>query len=465
VSAFLDPDPLEEDLLGGLLLHPSAYFEVVERLGAEDFSHPLTRCVWQAIVTTHGRGSFSQAMCAGNARNVPDDVALPVYLATLFSNAADAEHVDLGDVADTIAERAKRQRVAHAITAAPQYLHDDNLTAEEAGAKAIASITGAFAARSNRYTADMGALMERAANRALDGSAEAESRGVGIGIPEIERLAGEWMPGHLIVLGGSSGSGKSGLAMQIAWHVAGSLPVEFHQLEMDGDSMAERHLASLTGIPMARIRRGGLNAAEQETLSDAYRAFKGRRLTLKWKARQTTGQIRSSVLASKGRNGRIGLVVVDHNKLVHVEGKVRDRIERIAVAMDDLKALAKEAECPVLILAQMTREGQKRITSGGFMIKDLRPHRYDLYGGGDMEEFADTILLAHRPEMVLPQLEPATHLDKHQDWMSMRNVWEGRGEIIAEKVRHGQAGKRVVMKWNGERTRYEPLPALDEAGW
>ena len=140
-------------------------------------------------------------------------------------------------------------------------------------------------------------------------------------------------------------------------------------------------------------------------------------------------------------------------------------VGRIAQVMDDIKALAKEAECTGLMLSQMTREGVKRLTSGGFEIKDLRPNKYDLYGGGDMEEYADVILLAHRPEMVLPDVEPPFNKpDRHQEWMIMKNIWEGKGEIIAAKVRNGQPGRRVQMKWNGARTMYEPMPVFEDRG-
>ncbi|MCF3935031.1 DnaB helicase C-terminal domain-containing protein [Acuticoccus sp. M5D2P5] len=467
-----DTRAIEEDLLGLLLLNPLLFHSesVNERLGIEDFSHAFTRCVWQAIEDTHDRGSFAMSLVESNARKVPEEIdPIGVYLATLLANAADtqeSEPVAIGDLVESLSEAAKKRRLSDEAQTAVKHITDPDLSAEEAMSRIIEGFTRAIGGRSDRFSSSFTTLIKSAASRATDEDGPAATRGVSIGVEEIERLTGAWMPGDLVVLGGSSGSGKSALAMQIAWHVSASLPVQFYQLEMDGLSMAERHLASLSGVSMSRLRRGGLNAAEVDAVIDTSRAIEGHRLELRWRPRQTTAQIRASALGARGRHGRLGLIVVDHNKLVHVEGKVRDRIERIAIAMDDLKALSKEAECPVLMLSQMTREGMKRIVNGGgHALKDLRPTRYDLYGGGDMEEYADLILLAHRPEMVLPMVEPAaSKVDQHDAWSEMMRAWEGKGEIIAEKVRHGSAGGKVVMKWNGARTRYEPLDVFEEWG-
>jgi replicative DNA helicase len=468
------PPASEEELCGLVLLAPDLWHDLAERVRLEDFGHPHTACVWAAISRTMDQGgSLTLGRVASNARKVPDDVTLGPYLATLMQEASDAraDPVAVQDIADGIAEAARKRRMAERAAKAIADARNPEITADDLLSGILEDMVVAGGVRSDRYTASLPSLMARVAGEVSQGRPARAL--VPVGIPEIEDLGGTWGAGDLIVLGARSGDGKTALAMQAAVFVGRSLPVEFFQLEMDGLAVAERHLASETGVPMRRLRSGIVEAHERDALVAAAAAVKGNRLVLRWRPRATTAMIRGTVLATKAREGRVGLVVVDHNKLVRVaqSGRRLDRIEQIALAMDDLKALAKEAECPVLMLAQMTREGQKRLAAGGWSKRELRPHRYDLYGGGDMEEYADVILLAHRPETILPHVEPVAGrkgkdgLDPHDEWKAAVAYWKGKAELIADKVRSGPGGGTVEMKWNGERTRYESLPSMLDPWW
>lgn len=78
----------------------------------------------------------------------------------------------------------------------------------------------------------------------------------------------------------------------------------------------------------------------------------------------------------------------------------------------DLKALAKEFDCPVIALAQLNRESEK----------GKRPKASDLKESGQIEQDADQIILAH------PILNPEDELPS------------GITELIVAKNRHGKKG-------------------------
>jgi replicative DNA helicase len=87
---------------------------------------------------------------------------------------------------------------------------------------------------------------------------------------------------------------------------------------------------------------------------------------------------------------------VDYLQLIRPPAGVRDRKERVALVAQQLKGLARELALPVVVLAQLNREIEKR--------PDRRPRLSDLRASGAIEAHADVVLLMHRPVEARPEL-------------------------------------------------------------
>jgi replicative DNA helicase len=87
--------------------------------------------------------------------------------------------------------------------------------------------------------------------------------------------------------------------------------------------------------------------------------------------------------------------------------------------------MAKELDCPVVLLHQMTQEAAKRT--------DPRPRLTDLVGSGKIKNHADIIAFLHRPEMYEPGNPDLT----------------GKAEMILVKNREGKTGT-VHCTYRGE---------------
>ena len=97
-----------------------------------------------------------------------------------------------------------------------------------------------------------------------------------------------------------------------------------------------------------------------------------------------------------------------------------------------LKSLAKELNIPVLVLAQLNRDVEKRAgnAQGKPVVSDLRD-------SGSIEQDADQIIMIHRPYMYKP--------DKHDPT---------EAQWIIGKNRFGRLG-RIQFRWTAELTKYE----------
>jgi replicative DNA helicase len=82
------------------------------------------------------------------------------------------------------------------------------------------------------------------------------------------------------------------------------------------------------------------------------------------------------------------LIVVDYLQLLRPENPKEPRYLQVGQSAKRLKELAREANVPVLCLAQLNREVETR--------KDGRPMLSDLRDSGEIEQDADIVLLLHR---------------------------------------------------------------------
>ena len=127
-------------------------------------------------------------------------------------------------------------------------------------------------------------------------------------------------------------------------------------------------------------------------------------------------EIHSYARKTKRKYKQLNYIIIDYLQLVQDPSK-KDRYQEVSSISRDLKALAKEFNCPVIALAQLNRESEK----------GKRPKASDLKESGQIEQDADQIILAH------PILNSEDELPS------------GITEIIVAKNRHGKRGVVRVM--------------------
>lgn len=205
--------------------------------------------------------------------------------------------------------------------------------------------------------------------------------------------------GDLVFLGGRPGSGKTLMAMQIAHHVSLYAPVLFFSLEMDKKQLAarlSRGKRSTAGAELYICDQPGLNA----------------------------GQI-CEAITSMAEEESLGLVIIDYAQIVQAVG--RTKAEEVGSVVRMLKETAKETGISILLLAQMSRDIEKRSQSNEF----AEPVMSDYADSAEIEKFADACLMLHR----VPKQE-------------------GLYKVFCVKNRHGDAVP-FELKLNSSTLRFE----------
>jgi len=197
---------------------------------------------------------------------------------------------------------------------------------------------------------------------------------------DMNGIIGGFGPGRMYVIGARPGVGKSALASQIAYELAGHGPVIFATMEMEKGEVYSRIVSQQAGVYYGGMRGQTseyIRAKEQAWLETGLRDIR-----VIDAGTQTVGGIRSAV-RSATRDGVVAGVVVDYiHLLTSTEGE--NETNRIASITRALKQLAMDFKVPVIALSQLNR--------GGNGLPGLR----DLRGSGAIEQDGDVVVFLYR---------------------------------------------------------------------
>lgn len=278
--------------------------------------------------------------------------------------------------------------------------------------------------------------------------------GISTGFPSLDRMLGGMEAGTLNILAGRPGSGKSSLGHQIAINVASQgIPVLEISLEMSAVQLGRRALSAVSGVPLAIIRQGQ-HTPYVDRLLAARKEMHSLPLSIEDGGGLTAALINLKARAAKRRHKGLGLIMIDHLHIIQADAGDAKHGGTWAVGRVSgmMKRLAKEMDCPVLLLAQLNRQVETR--------DDKRPSLSDLRQSGDIEQDADSVAFAYRPEMYLggePERAPSETQEKYSNRLTQYHGdkvrLRGKAEIIFSKVRDGEIGT-VPMEFHGETTSF-----------
>lgn len=454
----LVPGELEAGVVGALLVDPDRRHELPAGFRPEHLTG-LHRRLFLALEALASKAAPSDAsmttLVAAEAR-LSDQEA--VHLSTLVGLSAGSA---LPQYAAQLMERTRREQVRAAAVAALEGLRKGETTDEVAG-ELTARVLDLGASARPEVTS-----LGQASGRFVD-SIEAIKAGrsprVKTGFADIDR----WLyvrPGNFVVVAARAGDGKSTFGLQWAGHVAKSKRhVLLFSLEMTADELVAVNLAREARIDSRKffdedsaIDWGKvLQAAESLTAgTDGFLHISDAHYGLTEIAR-----------ISEKTHRRLGLslIVVDYLQLVEAElGRGANREQHVSAVSRGLKKLAQRLKVPVVALAQLSREAEKRGQTTGAAPRCRRcgtthtkppedrhafekplapaPKLTDLRESGAIEQDANHVCFLHNPY-------------KDSD-IELQRV-HGPYDFIIAKQRMGPKNVAVRLRANFEHSSFEP---------
>ncbi|MBO4235112.1 MAG: replicative DNA helicase [Firmicutes bacterium] len=271
----------------------------------------------------------------------------------------------------------------------------------------------------------------------IDKAARSEGTltGVPTGFSKLDKITRGLQKSNLIIVAARPAMGKSAFALNIALNAAkkGKASVLVFSLEMSKEEIGNRFISMEANVDMERILEGKtLTSDDWSAIGDATNRLSNMNITIDDTPNISILDMKNKCRRMKSEYG-LDLVVIDYLQLMDSGSKVENRQQEISKFSRSLKLLAKEMECPVIVLSQLNRGPDLR-------ADDHRPRMADLRESGSIEQDADIVMFLYRDDYYNKEESPIP----------------GICEVIIAKHRNGQTGK-IELAWVERYTRFNEL--------
>ena len=415
----------EQSVLGGLLLDNDAIDRIGD-LAAAHFYRRDHQVIFAAIATLVAANKPADVVTVFDAlRTQAPEAGGLVYLNQLASNTPSSANIRR--YADIVRDRAMRRaiisvsdEIAEQAFAGEQ---DARALLDAAGSKLEKLAETRRASEPVRAGDDMPKHLE-----VIDQRTQGVTRAIPTGFGDLDkRLDGGMRRGQVIVVAGRPSMGKTAFALQVARHVAVDYSALVLSMEMPRAELHDRNLAAIGCVDLSNLLSvHGLQDDEWPRVVRASEQVSALNLYIDDQGALRLLNVRMKARLVKRRHG-LDVLVIDYLGLM--EGDGTNRYTQIDAITRGLKALAKELDVAIILLAQLNRDLEKR--------DNKRPQMSDLRDSGSIEQDADIILMLYRDAVYHPETENP-------------NVCE----VIVTKTRQGAPG-RVALDYIGHQVRFE----------
>lgn len=436
------------------------------------FYEPQHRIIWQALMALYDSGTSIDEIVLLHHLKEQDQIEKTGGAATL-SAISETVHstANLVQYLDIVWEFFVKRTVIRVCGAALDNCYEPDGQAQDLLDQAQSAIMGVSEMRSQGTISPakdiIVEVMERIENYHRGG---AQMLGMSTGYPYLDKLLSGLQANQMIVLSARPGMGKTSFAMDISRNVAirQKFPVLVFSLEMKKVQLLTRCLYQEAGADLQDFRTGFASSADTARVLAAAPRLAAAPLHIDEESTSTIYDIRSKARQFHRKHGHC-LIVIDYLQLIHGGRQYRERREQVGEASRGIKALAKELDVPVIVLAQMNRDFDKEPT---------RPPRLsDLKETGDIEQDADIVAflyakcVAHKDKAdYLDQLGEAAQLvggsilevkarrDEHRAEPTAWIDYCKQVNLLIAKQREGPSDKIFRMFFHAGATRFLAWP-------
>lgn len=270
-------------------------------------------------------------------------------------------------------------------------------------------------------------------------------RGISTGYRKLDSLSNGLQGGEMFVLAARPSMGKTSLVMNMVENAAvnAEIPVAVFSLEMSAVMLVRRLIVARAGVSMSRIMNGMLSREELRAVTRACGELQKANIFIDETPSLNILDFRAKARRLKKQHN-IGFIAIDYLQLMTATTKKSDsRQNEIAAISAGIKAVAKELNVPVVVLAQLNRQVESR--------KGQRPMLSDLRESGSIEQDADMVGLLTRADYAGSKQEDDSK--DRKDAEADEAAAKGKALLIIAKNRNGPTDD-VPLKFVAELMRF-----------
>jgi len=422
----------ERCALGAAMLSRDALFDVIETVKADDFYNESHREIFKAIMELYrdNKPVDMLTICEElKTRKALEMVGGRAYVATLTSEVPST--VNAGEYAKIVSEKATLRQL---IDTAGDIMNKSYDGKDDPEQILNFAESGIFQIGQKRQKSDYTPIQEVLLKAVEIVDAASRNQGGVVGIPtgfkDLDALTSGLHRSNLIILAARPAMGKTAFALNIAQQTAtkAGTSVLIFSLEMAREELGQRLLAIQARVEMQKLKTGTLERKDWDRLNMALDELHNSKIFIDDTPGISIMEMRNKCRRLKAEHG-LDLVIIDYLQLMQGDGRSESRQQEISAISRNLKLLAREMDCPVIVLSQLSRAPELRT--------DHRPILSDLRESGSIEQDADIVIFLYRDDYYNPD-----NSEKH-----------GICEVNLAKHRSGPTDK-VELTWVERYTKF-----------
>ncbi len=427
----------ERSVIGAILMDADTVEYAIDHLQASDFYHPAYRQIFSAMVALNQEMSPIDIITVQNKlreMDTPEDLISYQFLSDIFSSV-----ITSANIKHHIRIVKDKSLLRSLIRTTEQVTNECYEAADTTQAIFAHAEKNIFDALQDQGSSDFTSITDLSleALKEIQKTAENPGKltGLSTGFIDLNGMTGGLQPSNLVLIAARPSMGKTALALNIADAVSvrGNHTTAIFSLEMAASEVVKRMISTNAKVDAVSIRDGNLQQKQWEDLTDSVIQIGDSSLFIDDTAGISISKMRSKCRKLKLEKG-LDLIIIDYLQLMSSDEKrVESRQNEISNISRSLKALAREMNCPVIALSQLSRSVETRKGD------NHRPILSDLRESGAIEQDADVVMMIYR-----------------DDYYNKDSEEKGIAEIIIAKQRNGPVGT-VKLKWEPRHTRFYNL--------
>jgi len=426
----------ERAVIGAMLMDREAIVIAAESLRKEDFYQPQLGVVFEAIVEINNEGKPVDMVILQDRlkeKDVPPEISSLDFVRGLMDLHLTSANID--HYVRIVYEKALLRRLIRVNESIADSCYAGNEKVED-----ILEMTekNIFDLLKQRAASDYVPVAQIALNtlERIEQAARNKSSVTGIptGFSDLDYKLSGLQPSDLVLVAARPSMGKTAFVLNIAQYTTlrKDYPCAIFSLEMSKEQLMNRLFAMESRVDSQALRIGNLTDTDWEKLVESVGLIGNSGLIIDDTPGISVSELRSKCRKFKLEFG-IKLVIIDYLQLMSGSGarSSDSRQQEISDISRSLKALAREIECPVIALSQLSRACESR--------QDHRPMLSDLRESGAIEQDADVVMFIYR-----------------DDYYNHDSDKKDVAEIIIAKQRNGPIGT-VELKWLPDYTKFANL--------
>lgn len=376
----------EQQVIGSIVLDPNAFHDISRVLVADDFAGPRHRAAYRVICELFEEGvavdEVAIATRLGGGSATPGSLE---YVSTVAEQAVSA--ADFTGHMHAVAAAAKKRKLVEACAEVIREAKTVSFFSKAEAEMWFAEMSqklhvSASVEPSNIVTAAqaIGKTMDVLKTRH---DTRGELPGMRSGYTSIDEYLLGFQAGHLVILAGKPGAGKTALALNIMTNIAkaGNAAIMCSH-EMQVHELMSRILSNDARVPGVVMETGRLEAEHYSKLLPASARIGALPMFFSANPPKTIPALMAEAQNMK-RKHNLKLLVVDYLQLMDAAEAKRNREQAVSEVSRGLKRIAMELDVCVLALSQLNRQSDR----------NSEPQLSELRESGALEQDANSVLM------------------------------------------------------------------------